>query len=250
MGKRILVQRRGKGGMQWRAAKKGKIAPLLYPPLVRGKSLIGKITAILHERGRTAPVAKIHLDDGALVHLPATQGIHIGSQFRINPNNQAHSGDVLQLSQIPEGSTICNIEHRPGDGGKLVRAAGGYAILFARTPAGAIIRFRSGKSARFPGDCRATLGTIAGGGRTEKPFLKAGTARRLARARGRMYPRTRGVAMASVYHPFGGGRHQHPGKSTASSRNAPPGRKVGLIAPRKVGRGGSKRRFARTLMEK
>ena len=51
--------------------------------------------------------------------------------------------------------------------------------------------------------------------------------------------------MAVVYHPFGGGRHQHPGKSTSTSRNAPPGRKVGLIAPRKTGR----KRLARTSTE-
>jgi large subunit ribosomal protein L2 len=65
------------------------------------------------------------------------------------------------------------------------------------------------------------------------------------RAAGRVYPRMRGIAMAVVYHPFGGGRHQHPGKSTSTSRNAPPGRKVGLIAPRKTGR----KRLARSSAE-
>jgi large subunit ribosomal protein L2 len=89
------------------------------------------------------------------------------------------------------------------------------------------------------------VGEIAGGGRKEKPFLTAGARHHAMRAAGRVYPRMRGIAMAVVYHPFGGGRHQHPGKSTSTSRNAPPGRKVGLIAPRKTGRG----RLPRASME-
>ena len=84
--------------------------------------------------------------------------------------------------------------------------------------------------------CRASVGVVGGGGRVEKPFLRAGPRYHLMKAKGKMYPRMRGIAMAAVYHPFGGGRHQHPGKSTSTSRNAPPGRKVGNIAPRKTGR--------------
>ena len=93
--------------------------------------------------------------------------------------------------------------------------------------------------------CRAMIGEVAGGGRLEKPFLRAGARHHAKRAAGRVYPRMRGIAMAAVYHPFGGGRHQHPGKSTSTSRNAPPGRKVGLIAPRKTGR----KRLARASVE-
>ena len=99
-----------------------------------------------------------------------------------------------------------------------------------------IIKLPSGKNILVNGRCRATVGEVAGGGRKEKPFLRAGTRHHAMRASGRVYPRMRGIAMAVVYHPFGGGRHQHPGKSTSTSRNAPPGRKVGLIAPRKTGR--------------
>jgi large subunit ribosomal protein L2 len=137
------------------------------------------------------------------------------------------------------------LELRPGDGGKLVRVSGGSAILFSKSAGKVIVRLPSGKSILVSDTCRATIGEIAGGGHLEKPFLRAGAKDHAMRAAGRAYPRVRGIAMAVVYHPFGGGRHQHPGKSTSTSRNAPPGRKVGLIAPRKTGR----KRLARTTVE-
>jgi len=154
-------------------------------------------------------------------------------------------GNMMPLSQIPEGTRISNIELRQGDGGKLVRASGTSAVLFSKANEKAIIKLPSGKNILIDDKCRAMVGEIAGGGRREKPFLTAGARHHAMRASGRVYPRMRGIAMAAVYHPFGGGRHQHPGKSTSTSRNAPPGRKVGLIAPRKTGR----KRLARASAE-
>jgi len=123
-----------------------------------------------------------------------------------------------------------------GDGGRLVRQAGESAVLFANTAQGSTIRMPSGRTAFLSPKCRASIGIVSGGGRVDKPFLRAGAKYHLMKSKGKMYPRMRGIAMAAVYHPFGGGRHQHPGKSTSTSRNAPPGRKVGNIAPRKTGR--------------
>jgi len=126
-----------------------------------------------------------------------------------------------------------------------VRASGTSAVLFSKANGKAILKLPSGKNILISDGCRATIGEVAGGGRREKPFLTAGARHHAMRAAGRVYPRMRGIAMAAVYHPFGGGRHQHPGKSTSTSRNAPPGRKVGLIAPRKTGR----KRLARASAE-
>jgi large subunit ribosomal protein L2 len=81
------------------------------------------------------------------------------------------------------------------------------------------------------------VGAIAGGGHKEKPFLKAGTRAKYMQAHGRLYPTVRGIAQAAVYHPHGGGRHQHVGRQSSVGRTTPPGRKVGIIAPRKTGRG-------------
>jgi large subunit ribosomal protein L2 len=94
----------------------------------------------------------------------------------------------------------------------------------------------SRKSVYMNDKCMAMVGVVAGAGRTEKPFLKAGNAKRLMRARGRVWPITTGQAMISASHPHGGGRHKHAGKPTTVGRNTPPGRKVGMIAARQTGR--------------
>lgn len=243
MGKRILQRRRGKAGIQFRAPIKGKVAPVRYPkPGTEGQATV---TAILDERGRSAPLAQLRIDKDRYTYLPATAGMAVGQQVVLGSSGQIHDGNIMPLARIPEGTRICNIELRPGDGGKFVRASGTSAVLFSKANGRAILKLPSGKNILVSDRCRATVGEVAGGGRREKPFLTAGARHHAMRASGRVYPRMRGIAMAVVYHPFGGGRHQHPGKSTSTSRNAPPGRKVGLIAPRKTGR----KRLARSSAE-
>jgi large subunit ribosomal protein L2 len=249
MGKRILQRRRGKGGLQFRVSPRGKIAPVRYPlmsPDAPGHD--GKLTvkAILDEKGRSAPLAQLQYGDhGAISYIPAVSGLAVGNEIQHGLEASISNGNILPLKVIPEGTRISNIELRAGDGGKFVRAAGGSAVLFSKAEGRAIVRLPSGKSILISGDCRATIGEIAGAGMLEKPFLRAGPRHHAMKAKGIPYPRMRGIAMAVVYHPFGGGRHQHPGKSTSTSRNAPPGRKVGLIAPKKTGR----KRLARTSVE-
>ncbi len=245
MGKRILQRRRGKAGIQFRAPSKGKIAPVRYPRIEEGSEGSGRITAILDERGRSAPLAQIQYGSNHYTYLPAVVGMSVGGEVFLGPAAAPVQGNILPLSRVPEGTRVCNVELTPGDGGKLVRASGTSAVLFSKANGRAILKLPSGKNILVSDGCRVTVGEIAGGGRKEKPFLTAGARHHAMRASGRMYPRMRGIAMAAVYHPFGGGRHQHPGKSTSTSRNAPPGRKVGLIAPRKTGR----KRLARTSME-
>jgi large subunit ribosomal protein L2 len=80
------------------------------------------------------------------------------------------------------------------------------------------------------------VGVVSGAGRKEKPFLKAGNKAKYMIAHGKLYPTVRGIAQAAVYHPHGGGRHQHVGRQSSVGRTTPPGRKVGNIAPRKTGR--------------
>ena len=243
MGKRILQRRRGKAGIQFRAPSRGKIAPVMYPR--SEASSAGTVTAILDERGRSAPLAQIRLDRDRYAYLPAVAGMTVGQRISLGTEAQVVEGNIMPLSGIPEGTRICNIELRAGDGGRLVRASGTSAVLFSKAGGRAILKLPSGKNIMVSDRCRATIGEVAGGGRKEKPFLTAGARHHAMRAAGRVYPRMRGIAMAVVYQPFGGGRHQHPGKSTSTSRNAPPGRKVGLIAPRKTGR----KRLARASAE-
>ena len=242
MGKRILQRRRGKAGIQFRAPSKGKIAPVRYP---RSDAATATVTAILDERGRSAPLAQLRMDRDRYSYVPATAGMSVGQQIALGPGARVAEGNVMPQSSIPEGTRVCNVELRPGEGGRFVRASGTSAVHFSKANGRAIVKLPSGKNILISDRCRATVGEVAGGGRMEKPFLTAGARHHAMRAAGRVYPRMRGIAMAVVYHPFGGGRHQHPGKSTSTSRNAPPGRKVGLIAPRKTGR----KRLARASAE-
>lgn len=245
MGKRILQRRRGKAGIQFRAPSKGKIAPVRYPKIGPESEGVGTVTAILDERGRSAPLAQVRFGSNRFTYLPAVAGMSVGQEVSLGQGAHPTSGNVLSLAQIPEGTRVCNVELTPGDGGKFVRASGTSAVLFSKANGKVILKLPSGKNILVSERCRATVGEVAGGGRREKPFLTAGARHHAMRASGRVYPRMRGIAMAVVYHPFGGGRHQHPGKSTSTSRNAPPGRKVGLIAPRKTGR----KRLARASAE-
>jgi large subunit ribosomal protein L2 len=140
----------------------------------------------------------------------------------------------MVLKNIPEGTMICNIERQPGDGGKFVRAGGTFGKVVAKTQEGVLVRLPSKKEKVFHQECRAIIGIVAGAGRTEKPFLKAGTRYFAMKAKNKLWPKMRGVAMNAVSHPYGGKRKKK-GKPTIAPRFAPPGRKVGKIAPRRTG---------------
>jgi large subunit ribosomal protein L2 len=240
MGKKILVQRRGRGSKVFQAPK-NRIAPARYPPQDL-KSSEGKETYIIndlvHEPGRGVPLLKLtHSLSKKTIYLPSTEGLAIGSTIDIGPEAPIKAGNILPLNLIPESAIISNIEIRPGDGGSMCRSSGSSATIMSKTPGYATVKLPSGTIKQMSLDCRATIGVIAGGGRTEKPFLKAGKKYRWKKVRGKLgsWPRVRGVAMNHHVHPFGGGAHKSPHKPTTVSRHAPPGRKVGLIAARRTG---------------
>lgn len=242
MGKRTLVRRRGRGGKQFRAITVGKIAPAKYPNFKLNEHHSGTVIDIVHERGRDAPLAKVRFDDNTFCYFPAPEGTSVGSNVEVGVRATATRRNILSLESIPDGTLICNIEKNPGDGGKLIKSAGSSALVFAHGTEGVTIKFPSGKFLIVNPRCRAMIGVIAGAGRKEKPFLKAGNRAKYMQAHGRLYPTVRGIAQAAVYHPHGGGRHQHIGRQSSVGRTTPPGRKVGNIAPRKTGRGRMKKR--------
>ncbi|UCG45158.1 MAG: 50S ribosomal protein L2 [Candidatus Bathyarchaeota archaeon] len=244
MGKRIRVQRRGRGSPTFVASTHKRIAPVRYPHLPKAAQediLEGKIVGILHEPGRGSPIASVRLETSETYYTVIPEGIHEGQSIQIGAKAQVSIGNVLPLSSIPAGTMICNIELSPNDGGKLSRSSGSYATVVAHTPEGTMLKLPSGKT-RYVNDlCRATIGVISGAGRLEKPFLKAGAKRYWMRAKGHLYPRTRGVAMIAAVHPYGSGR-RGARKVTTVSRRAPPGKKVGLIAARSTGKRKRRRR--------
>lgn len=97
------------------------------------------------------------------------------------------------------------------------------------------LRLPSGQRKTISGKCRASVGIIAGGGRTDKPVLKAGNLFHKFKRKRKMWPITRGVVMNPVDHPHGGGNHKHIGKPSTVSRFCPPGQKIGLRGARRTG---------------
>jgi large subunit ribosomal protein L2 len=236
MGKRILVQRKGRGGIQFRARDHLKLGDVKYPA-ASDETIRGRIKAFLHEPGRWTPLAVLELEDGSeMLYLPP-EGVHIGQIIEIGPEASVKTGNVLPLSRIPDGTLVCNVEIRKGDGGRIARRSGAYAVVFSHEGNNVILRLPSRKEKVVSAENRATIGIVAGGGRMEKPFLKAGIKYYRERVHPKRWPVVRGVAMNPVSHPHGGGSHKRPGKPTTVARGAPPGRKVGHIAARKTGRG-------------
>lgn len=241
MGKNILVQRRGRGGFIFRAPTHRRIHPTGYNS-ANGHST-GWVRDLLHEVARGAPLARLEVGRSEEIYVPAAEGMYVGQQIQIGSEVPAETGNIKALGRIPEGTMICNVELRPGDGGSLSRSSGTYALVVSHTPAGTELRMPSGRTLHLNDKCRAMIGVVAGAGRTEKPFLKAGPKSFLQKSRGRKWPVVKGQAMIAASHPYGGGRHKHAGKPTTVGRWTSPGRKVGNIAARQTGR--AKRRSAR-----
>jgi large subunit ribosomal protein L2 len=240
MGRRIRGQRRGRGGSVFRAPSHRYKADLSHRREEDGDVLKGTVVGIEHDPARSAPVADVEFEDGDRRLVLAPEGIATGEEIQIGISAEIAPGNTLPLAEIPEGVPVCNVESKTGDGGRFARASGVNATLITHDRKAAVVQLPSGEVKRLSPDCRATIGVVAGGGRTEKPFVKAGNKYHKMKARGTKWPRVRGVAMNAVDHPFGGGGRQHPGRPKSVSSDAPPGRKVGDISSRRTGRGGNK----------
>jgi large subunit ribosomal protein L2 len=162
----------------------------------------------------------------APVDLACDQKIEVGGQAKLK------IGNVLPIRRIPEGTNIHNVELKPGDGGKLVRAAGTSAIVVSQGTK-TVIKLPSGAFKTLDPRCRAAIGIVAGGGHKEKPLAKAGKNFHINRSKPKRFPVVKGVAMNPVNHPHGGGGHPHVGRPSTVSRHAPPGMKVGRLSSRK-----------------
>jgi large subunit ribosomal protein L2 len=240
MGKRIRVQRRGRGGSTFKASTHKRVAPARYPLLMTTKEHVetamqGVIEELVHDPGRGTPLALIRFKNGEKCYTVIPEGVFVGQQIQIGETATIEVGNILPIGKIPEGTMIFNIELRRGDGGKIAKSSGTYATIVGHTQQGTMVKLPSGKTKYIDNYCRATIGVASGAGRTEKPFLRAGAKFHLMRARGRKYPRTRGRAMIAAVHPYGSSKRSAR-KVTTTSHGAPPGQKVGLIAARGAGR--------------
>ncbi|MHB9285544.1 50S ribosomal protein L2 [Halobacteriales archaeon Cl-PHB] len=239
MGRRIQGQRRGRGSPTFRAPSHRYKADLSHRTVEDDDLVTGTVVGVEHDPARSAPVADVEFDDGDRRLVLAPEGIGVGDDVQIGVSAAIEPGNTLPLAEIPEGVPICNVEANQGDGGRYARASGVNAQLLSHERDVAVVKLPSGEMKRLDPQCRATIGVVAGGGRTEKPMVKAGNKHHKMKARGTKWPNVRGVAMNAVDHPFGGGGRQHPGRPKSVSRDAPPGRKVGDISSRRTGRGGN-----------
>ncbi len=189
----------------------------------------------MHNPIHTAPLMKIKYDDNYEHYLIAPEGIKVGDKIYEGSDVKLGLGNVMPISNIPEGVPIYNLEMVPGDGGKLVRSAGSYATVVSRVNDMVSVKLPSKQTIEISGRCRAEIGVVAGGGMDMQPIMKAGKNFYIKHAINARWPLNRGVKSNPVDHPFGGKQH-HKGRSSMTSRNAPPGAKVGHIAARRTGR--------------
>lgn len=248
MGKRILAQRKGYGNTWARSPSHRHAGAVKYRPFKENEMKYDfEIIDFIHSPGRGAPIAKIRYEDGIKgLYLPP-EGVYVADTYVQTRKDierkktikakkaMINVGNVVPLKDIPLGTVVCNIESTPNDGGKFARASGVSALISEKSDNKVAVKFRSKKVKWLNGNCLCTIGVIAGGGRTDKPFMKAGNKYYYIQSKAKKWPVVRGVAMNAVSHPFGGGAKQSPHKPTTIDRNAPPGRKVGQISARRTG---------------
>jgi large subunit ribosomal protein L2 len=230
MGKRIISQARGHGSLTYRVRKQAFRYKIKYP-MQEGEA---EIINIIHSPAHSAPLLKLKVNN-EIFYNAAFNGAFTGQKIKIG-GSEIKEGNILMLKSVPTGSKIYNLELNPGDGGKMVRVAGGSAILIKSLENNKFVALMSNKKeVILSGDCRVSLGTIAGEGRILKPFIKAGKKFYKMKARNKLWPRTSAVKMNAIDHPFGSGRGKRI-KSKIAKRNAPAGARVGHIRPRRTGR--------------
>lgn len=235
MGKRLRQQRRGKGSNAYRKPPNRFKADVKFFNRMHSAKANGEVIEFIDDPGHGAPLMLIKYDDNTENMLLAPEGIKIGDRIQEGNGAELTLGSVLHLGEIPDGMPIYNIEVLPGDGGKMARTPGSYGTVVSHAGETVTVLLPSKKTMGLNSHCRAEIGAVAGGGAKAAPIMKAGRNFYIKHAVNRTWPTNRGVKMNPVDHPFGGKQH-HKGASSMTSRNAPPGAKVGHIAARRVGR--------------
>lgn len=228
MGKRIISQARGHGSLSYQVRKQAYRYKIKYP-MHEGEA---EIIDLIHSPAHSAPIIKLKAGN-EIFYNAAFNGALVGQKIVIGKDSAV--GNIVMLKDIPTGTTVYNLEARPGDGGKMIRAAGSRATVFKRHDHNKIaVLMPNKKELLLSGDCRATIGFIAGEGKILKPFVLAGKKFYKMKTRNKLWPRSSAVKMNAVDHPFGSGRGKRI-KSKIAKRNAPPGTRVGHIRPRRTG---------------
>ncbi|KAB5570539.1 60S ribosomal protein L2 [Coniochaeta sp. 2T2.1] len=244
MGRVIRNQRKGAGGI-FKSITRTRVGAAAFRSLdfsERHGYVRGIVKDIIHDPGRGAPLARVQFRDPYRYKLHtetfiANEGMYTGQFIYAGKNATLTVGNVLPLSSVPEGTVVSNVEEKVGDRGALGRTSGNYITVIGHNldEGKTRIKLPSGAKKVVPSGARGMIGIVAGGGRTDKPLMKASRAKHKFAVKRNSWPKTRGVAMNPVDHPHGGGNHQHIGKASTISRYAVQGQKAGLIAARRTG---------------
>ncbi|PIC85995.1 MULTISPECIES: 50S ribosomal protein L2 [unclassified Sporosarcina] len=171
----------------------------------RKDGIPGRVATIEYDPNRSANIALINYADGEKRYILAPKGLTVGSTIVSGPEADIRVGNALPLENIPMGSTIHNIEMKPGKGGQLVRSAGTSAQLLGREGKYVIIRLQSGEVRMILATCRATIGQVGNEQHELINIGKAGRSRWLGKR-----PSVRGSVMNPNDHPHGGGEGRTP----------------------------------------
>lgn len=159
-----------------------------------------KVTALEYDPNRTARIALLQYADGEKRYIVAPVGLQVGDVVQSGPDSEVRPGNALPLANMPLGTTIHNLELKPGKGAQLIRSAGGFAQVMGRDGNYVQVRLKSGEMRRVLATCLATVGQV---GNVDHENVTVGKAGR-SRWKGRR-PHVRGVVMNPVDHPHGGG---------------------------------------------
>jgi len=164
------------------------------------KNVWGIVEAIEYDPNRNAGIAKVLYEDGERRYLLAPEDLKVGGRVIASEVAPIEAGNALPLNKIPAGTSIHNIEIRPGKGGQMVRGAGASAVIQGREDDYILIKLPSGEIKRFLPDCYATVGQVGNSDLSTKKIGKAGRKRKMG-----VRPTVRGTAQHPGAHPHGGG---------------------------------------------
>src|SRR6266478_283339 len=187
-----------------------------------------KVLALEYDPNRSCHIALIQYADGQKSYILAPHGLKVGATVENGPNASPDLGNCLPLANIPGGLEVHNVEMNPGQGGKLVRSAGGVARLGAKEGEWSVIILPSGEMRRVKSKCRATIGQIGNLDWINVSIGKAGRSRHMG-----IRPHTRAKAMNPIDHPLGGGEGRSNGGRHPVSKTGVPAKGGITRHPRK-----------------
>src|SRR3989441_956683 len=177
------------------------------------------VASIEYDPNRSARIALLSYADGEKRYILQPAGLKVGQKIVSGPDADILVGNALPLRNVPPGTTVHNIELRPGKGAQMVRSAGGAAQLVAKEGDYALIKLPSGETRKVLQDCMATIGQVGNTDHENVTIGKAGRTRWLGRR-----PVNRGVSMNPVDHPHGGGEGKTSGGRHPGTPGGPPTR--------------------------